>query len=109
MQNEYVIAALQLFSVVLIVALFAARIVQLRCELKEFKGWSWRKPGDNKNRVLMLLFWPVGVAPVGLWCIGWCAGSIFFLYICDLAKSFTLYRHLISPLAQDCWDFPSMG
>lgn len=65
MQNEYVIAALQLFSVVLIVALFAARIVQLRCELKEFKGWSWRKPGDNKNRVLMLLFWPVGVATCG--------------------------------------------
>ena len=78
MQNEYVVAALQLFSIVLIIALFAARIVQLRCELKEFKGWSWRKPGDNKKRVLMLLFWPVGVTACAF-VVYWLVRGIYFL------------------------------
>mgnify|MGYP000044748528 CR=1 FL=1 len=93
MQNEYVIAALQLFSVVLIVALFAARIVQLRCELKEFKGWSWRKPGDNKNRVLMLLFWPVGVATCGF-VVYWVVRGIYFL---SLYMRFGEIIYFISP------------
>ena len=101
MQNEYVVAALQLFSIVLIIALFAARIVQLRCELKEFKGWSWRKPGDNKKRVLMFLFMPVGAAACGF-VVYWLIRGIYFL---SLYMRFGNIIYYVSPFEFDACAF----
>ena len=101
MQNEYVVAALQLFSIVLIISLFAARIVQLRCELKEFKGWSWRKPGDNKKRVLMFLFMPVGAAACGF-VVYWLIRGIYFL---SLYMRFGNIIYYVSPFEFDACAF----
>lgn len=93
MQAKDVVFTAELFSVILIIALFTARIVQLRCELKEFQGWSWRRPGDNKKRALMFLFWPVGVAA----CAGALCGLFNAVYGISLSARFHNIVYFVAP------------